>query len=392
MTVSTAVPSPALTDTGFVAPAESAILAGLLADFQVAFGGNLNPALETPQGQLISSLTAVLGHYQDAMLYLFNQFDPAYASGRMQDAIARIYYLTRIPSAATYVECLLSGATGTIIPVGALAIATDGTLYENLSRVTIDASGTVSARFSALTKGPIPCPAGSLVTIYRTVPGWDSITNPHDGVTGRADETRQAFEARRSQSVAVNALGILPAMRGAVLAVPDVLDAYVTENPSDAAQTIGGVQLAAHSLYVAVVGGTDPAVARAILSKKNPGCGYTGSTTVSVTDDNAGYSTPPSYAVTFTRPSSLDVTFAVSLRSGNDVPADAQQQISTALSTRFQALARIGTRIYASAFYGAVGALGDWVRIEQITVNGGNDVDVHIDQFPDLAGVTVTLV
>jgi len=57
--MTTNVPAPTFGPTGFVAPAESAILAGRQADFNQAFGGNLNPALNTSQGQLEQSDTAM---------------------------------------------------------------------------------------------------------------------------------------------------------------------------------------------------------------------------------------------------------------------------------------------------------------------------------------------
>ena len=44
----TNVPALAFGTNGIVAPAESDILAGLLADFQAAFGGALNPSPATP--------------------------------------------------------------------------------------------------------------------------------------------------------------------------------------------------------------------------------------------------------------------------------------------------------------------------------------------------------
>ncbi len=46
------VPRVQFTPEGLVLPNESAILAGVLSDMDAAFGGGLNPALETPQGQL----------------------------------------------------------------------------------------------------------------------------------------------------------------------------------------------------------------------------------------------------------------------------------------------------------------------------------------------------
>ena len=56
--MATSVPTATFGPQGFVAPAEADILAGVQADFTTAFGGNLNPALNTPQGQIASSMTA----------------------------------------------------------------------------------------------------------------------------------------------------------------------------------------------------------------------------------------------------------------------------------------------------------------------------------------------
>ncbi|MCI1323010.1 MAG: hypothetical protein LKG47_07240, partial [Acetobacter fabarum] len=112
----TAVPAPTMTDAGFVAPAESDILAGILDDMNAAFGNVLNTDLSTPQGQLAMSLTAIVGDAYDQMLALFNGVDPARAAGRMQDAIGNLYFMTRKPATATVVTCQCSGAAGTVVP------------------------------------------------------------------------------------------------------------------------------------------------------------------------------------------------------------------------------------------------------------------------------------
>ena len=55
------VPQPTFGDNGFVAPAESDILTAVENDINAAFGGALNMELSTPQGQLASSETAIIG-------------------------------------------------------------------------------------------------------------------------------------------------------------------------------------------------------------------------------------------------------------------------------------------------------------------------------------------
>lgn len=402
--MTTNVPSVQFTAAGLVVPTESAIKAGLWADFQGAFGGNLNESDATPQGQLVASLAATIGASNDLLLQLVNFVDPAFTSGRMQDAIARIYYLTRIAATSTLVQATCTGATGTVIPAGSLALASDGTIYQSLGDATVASGGSVSVTFAAIETGPIACPAGSLSQIYRVVPGWDSISNPSDGIIGRNEETAAEFEKRRSDSVAGNATGILPSIRAAVLAVNGVIDAYVTENPTGAPVTTGGVTIAANSLYVAVSGGTNAAVAAAIWSKKPPGCAYTGTTTVTVTDTQ-GYSPPyPTYSVKFTRPSALPIYFAIEIADNGIVPADAADQIRTAVVAAFNGedggqRARIGTTIYALRFAAAVTGLGPWAQLISISIGTtstptASEVAVNIDKLPtiDAANITVTLV
>jgi uncharacterized phage protein gp47/JayE len=400
----TNVPSPVFTDTGLAIPAEADVVAGLWADFAAAFGSGLNQSAASPQGQLVTSLAAMIGATNDLLLSIVNQVDPAFASGRMQDAIARIYFLARKGPLATVVTATCVGAAGTLIPQGALALATDGTIYESTGDATIASGGSVDVQFQAIVTGAIPCPTGTLTKIYRTIPGWDSITNAADGVPGRDTETRAAFEDRRSGSVAVNGLGVLPSIRAAITNVEDVLDAYVTENPTASPVTNGAITLPAHSVYVAVQGGADADVARSIWQKKAPGCAYVGNTTVTVKDTSSGYDVPyPSYNVTFQRPTALPIFFAVSLTDNGLVPANASDQVKAAIVSAFSGgdggpRGRIGATMYASRFYSAVAALGPWVQIVSITIGitsspTGFDVAVGIDKYPtiDPTDIVVTL-
>lgn len=391
----TSVPSPTFGDNGFVVPTEAAIFAGVQADINTAFGGGLNPGLSTPQGQLATSMAAIIGAADDTFVLYTNQVDPAFASGRMQDAIARIYFLERTPSEPTVVQATCSGLSGVVIPVGALALADDGNIYSCTAEGTIGLGGTVTVPFACTTPGPVVCAAGALNQIYQAIPGWDSVTNAADGVLGRDTETRQEFEARRAASVALNSIGSLPSILGAVLAVDNVLDAYVTENPTGAPLTIGGVSLLAHSVYVAVVGGDEDEVARAIWTKKAPGCAYNGNTTVTVEDTNSGYTPPyPSYDVIFETPVELPILFAVNLVNSAQVPSDVVTQVQDAIISAFGggdggARARIGTTIYASRFYAPVAALGSWAQVISLLVGSTNNASASFTG--SISGTTLTV-
>lgn len=399
----TNVPALVFTPTGLVAPAEGAILSGVMADINAAFGGGVNPALNTPQGQLAMSEAAIIGAKNADLLLYVNGVDPAYSSGRMQDAIGRIYFIERNPAQPSTAQCLCTGSQSTTILEGSLA--SDGTnLWTCLETGTIGVSGNITLTFACTVDGPVPVPEHTVTSIYRTVPGWDSIDNPTAGVVGTVVESRADFEHRRQLSVAQNSVAPIQAIVGKVLNVPDVIDAFGTQNDTGSPLTIGGVTLVAHSLYVCVSGGDPDAVALAIWTKKIPGCAYNGDTTVVVQDTSNGYTPPyPAYNVTFQTAAALPILFAVNITDSPQAPADAEAQVRAAITAAFNgsdggARARIGSTLYASRYYAGVAMLGPWAQIVDILIGSDsathNSVVVPIDSAPTLdpADITVSLV
>ena len=450
----TAVPNVTFTARGFQAPSESEILAGVLADMNAAFGGNLNPALNTPQGQLATTDAAIVAQAYTDFVTLAQLMDPAYSYGRFQDAIGRIVPgqgFARFPATPTTVQATCVGAQGVVVPVGQLVNGADGNLYVCVETGTIPAGGSIDLTFECTVTGPIACPANNLgPQPYTALPGLDTITNAAPGIPGNNVESRAAFELRRTAAVAANAVATLPAVRGAVSIVPNVLDVYTSENfttspvlygatasvtaaiagtnmtvsavlsggplvvgqlvsgvgvsantrivsqssgtaggtgvyvvsvsqsVSSTTLSIGGVIIDANSMYVAVTGGAPQAVAEAIWSKKSPGCGYTGNTTLTVYDTAAPYTPPyPSYSVTYQIPDSLPFCFNVILTDSTAVPANALALIQDAILAAFSGedsgtRARIGSEVYASRFYAPVALLGSWAAIVEINIGTTN--------------------
>ncbi|MFT8490145.1 MAG: hypothetical protein ABF672_06320 [Gluconobacter oxydans] len=313
----TSVPAPSLTDAGYVAPAETDILAGVQADIGAALGGNVNPALNTPQGQLATSETAIIGDCNDQLLAVFNGIDPRNASGRMQDAIGYIYFMERL--------------------------------------------------------------------------------------TG---EDRAAFESRRQNSVGANSTGMNASVLGNLLLVSGVTDAYVVDNPTNAETVVGGVTLPANSLYCCIAGSaTAAAIGYAIFQKKSPGCSYAGSTSVTVQDPASVYGgNGPTYTVKYDVAIDTSIYFSVQITNSSAVPSDAVSQVQSALIAAFTSgeanvTPRIGSTILAGRYYCAVGDLGSWAAVEDITIGttaaaGELKVALNINQSPSLAAanISVTLV
>ena len=418
----TSVPPIVWTPEGVVLPTDAAILAGRQEDINNAFGGGVNPALSTPQGQIASSDSAIVSDKNSDIAYIVNQVDPQYAEGRFQDAIGRIYFMTRKAATSTVVIAAVGGIPGTYIPAGSLALDTSQNVYQLLGAVNIGPGGTIAAEFANVSTGPIPCPIGSLTQIYRAVSGWDTITNSSAGILGSDVESPQAFELRRQNSVALNSHGTPDAIFANVYAVPDVLDCYVKDNPAGITVNYGATNypLAPHSIYVSVVGGVASAIAQAIWNAKDGGCSYSawpnypsGSTvpgdgsveTVVVYDELPQYAPNyPAYGVSFVVPGPTPVYFAVSVQNSSSLPANYVDLIKAAIIAQFNGEnnntpAGIASTIVALTYVGAIIAAVPGVVPISLFVGltsspSAYEVTMGIDQKPtiDVSQIAVTAI
>jgi hypothetical protein len=371
MTFQTAVPPPIFGPTGVVIPIEDAILTGVQTDINTALGGNINPQLTSPQGQIAVTETAIIGDSNALFAWFCNQVDPALNSGRMQDGIGRIYFMTRIAAQPTIQPCICTGLATTPIPVGSQAQDPDTDLLWICQQAgAIGTTGTVTLQFTCATTGPIAPPAR--LVIYQQIFGWESIVPSGDAVLGNSVETPAQYELRRQASVAANASQILDAIQGQVLALSGVLDCFCYENVLGTNLLYGGVILGPHSIYVAVLGGEQTAVAFAIWTKKGPGAGYNGNTWTTVTDPSPAYIAPaPQYTVGYTIPTIVPFVVVVVLSNNAGIPANALSLIQQTIINAFAGLdngsrAKIGSRVLASRYYAGVAALGPWAQIIDI--------------------------
>jgi baseplate J-like protein len=390
----TNVPRPTFGPNGFVAPSEAAILSGVQADINAAFGGNLRPGLSTPQGQIATTEAAAIGDSYATFLYFVNGVDPALNSGRLQDAIGRIYYMSRLPGKPTVQNVACSGLDGVVIPIGAIAQDPSGNLWICQTQGTI-ASGSVTLPFACATFGPTPGPPS--LTIYQTIFGWDSATPTGDAVLGQLVESASAFEARRAASVAANAVSMLDAVQGSVLAVPGVVDCYCVENDNAYPILRGGFVLGRNSLYACVLGGSAQAIANAIWLRKMPGCGYNGSTIETVVDPSPAYLPPiPSYQVAFQIPLIIPFAVLVVIRNNPMIPTNAATLVKNTIVNAFAGLdggprARIGSLIFASRYYAGIAVLGPWAQLVGIRI-GRSGVNAGFTASISATVMTVTAV
>lgn len=357
----------------------------------------LNTAPETPQGQLIDSLTAALNQKDKELAFLAQQFNPLTASGVWQDALAKIYFITRRPAIRSYAECTLTGMQGTVIDEGAqIRSLYDNTLWTLGETITIPEGGVIKAVFTCESEGAVQAAPGTLGQIVTTVAGWDTVTNEEAATAGQSEEGTSAFEARRYASVAMNSRATCSTVYARVAATDGVIACYVTDNKTGKYKIVDGFSLKPHSLYVAVIGGRDADIAKAIYNSVSAGCDYNGNTTVTVTDEN----TNAEEDVTFLRPDELQVYVLVTVDDSFTITEGLGQLIRQAVYNNFygeetaiiasQQVTRVVmfTDLYASRFMPSILNTGISnvlsVHVSFDGVNWTNQVHIPIDAEPVL--------
>uniref|UniRef100_A0AAU6W302 Baseplate protein J-like barrel domain-containing protein n=4 Tax=unclassified bacterial viruses TaxID=12333 RepID=A0AAU6W302_9VIRU len=396
------VPALKITPDGVVAPDSTTIRAAVLADENIAFGGDLDVITpSTPQAFLADQLTSNITDANAAVAYYVSQVDPANAEGRMQEGIARIYFLDRKGATASVVQALVTGQLGSTLAAGALAEDENGLLWQSTGTVSFVSSGSATIQFACLTYGPVQLGIGALTRIAQASPGWDAVTNLAPATLGSDVETRAEFELRRQLSVAKNAQHSPAAVRAAVFDIDGVIDVFVYDNFTNDTILYGATNypLEPHSIYVGVVGGGEQEIAQAIISKISTGCGFNGNTTVVVQDTT--YSYPyPAYNIKFNRPDTLPVLFVIRLANNPSLPSNIisltkAAAINTLNGVNGAQRARMGGQIFASNYYAPIAAISSAVSIVGIkigtTVADQDSISIGIDQEPNVTEENITV-
>lgn len=396
------VPRVTISPNGISVPETEKILDGVLRDYNTAFGGKLNvSSVSTPQYVLSAETAQAIALANADLAFTLSQFDPATAIGRFQDALARIWFLTRNPGTATIVTATCIGQAGYSIPAGSKARDVYGNIYSSLETATFNELGVASVEFANEKTGAIPCSANSLIYIEEAVFGWDSITNESPGVTGTDVESRAAFEARRYASAAQNGKSTTQAIYGLLNSLEGVIAARVEENDTSDPKTIGvtGYSLKPHSIYVAVVGGQEDDIARAIWTKKPGGVGTNGDVSV-IVPDTSYTGAQPEYEIRFVRPTPVPVKFLVTISQDSALGSDLSDQIKAAIVRQYAAdngngRDIIGATVYASRYVGAVTAISESVNVISLkigTTTADSDVvQTGIDQMPVVSAENIIL-
>lgn len=368
---------------------------------------DINTAPETPQGQIIDAETLAITQKDAELAFLANMFNPKTARGIWQDALAEIYFIKRKKAVNSRCYCVLTGLNGTVIEKGSkIQSSADSTYWDLLETVTINDNSSVTALFECESEGAVIASPNTLNKIITTVAGWDTVNNLQAATVGTLEESQQAFEKRRYDSVALNSVGTIASVFSRVNQIDDVVGCYVVDNKTNVNKIIDDYLLKPHSIYVAVIGGSNQDIAEAIYRSLSAGCDYNGNTQITVVDPH----THAKEKVTFMRPTQQNVYIKVNVFD-KDLPDDYENLIKNAVITNFygqdeqieiagEAVTRaiMGQDIYASRFLPSIlnknisSLLSVQISLDNQSFSDYVHIKIDKEPYIDESNITVNLI
>ena len=166
---------------------------------------------------------------------------------------------------------------------------------------------------------------------------------PLYGLRRQTGETDAEARRRILSALAGNGTTMEQNIAAAILEVPDVRQAQVHVNDTNATDDKG---IPAHSICCVVEAGRKASIAEAIFRKKAPGIGTHGTTSVSVTDDNGA-----SHTVKFSRPAESAVNIYIDITSYDGYDSATTDAIRQAVADFLNGF-RIGQPLVVPQLYG----------------------------------------
>lgn len=394
-----------MNNVGYTPQSSATVLANVQTAYTNTFGDGFILSPSSINGQMIQFNTLAAIQVEDAKTILYGSlYNPNLAYGIWLDSICKFNSITRKPPTQSVVAIICTGLAGTIIGVNSKILSTNGDIFYTKNVILIGSSGAATGTFYSDQYGAINCNAGTVNQIVTTIAGWDTVNNPADGTLGTLEESDQNLRNRRKYSLAINSAGSVNSVVAALNENVNILNFGVQENPLDIAQTIQGVSINPHCIYVSIYANyTDEIknqIANILFSKRY--CTMQGDTSWTITDSEYSYVTfVAKWQTAVVAPVQVDIT----IQSSPTYPADIVDLIKAAIvanwNGEFPGIAkyRMQDVINVSRFYPTLIALGVYLinsMTVQLVTSGtpASSVSVSLDKVMTLstANVNVTVV
>lgn len=384
--------APTIDATGISAPAFSDILDFLKSKYQAIYGPDTYLEDDSKDGQLLAIFASCINDANAVAISVYNAFSPATAQGANLSSVVKINGIARAIASASTVDVTIEGVVGTTITNGVVQ-DTNQVNWDLPASVTIPPEGEITVTATCEQPGAVSAAPGTVTTIATPTRGWQTVTNASAASLGNPVEEDADLRVRQASSTALPSLTVLDGIIGAVKAITGVTRVAAYENDTNVIDTNG---LPPHVISLVVEGGDATAIATAIATKKTPGGGTYGTTTVTVNDV---YGIP--HPINFFRPTPQAITAVVNLKAlagySTAVGARVQQAISDYVNSVAIGGGAAGVVEWDACIAAAKGVVGgNTFKITSLTVSGPGgagtpDVPLAFNQSATCTPASVTV-
>lgn len=315
--------APVITATGISAPTYAEVLAFLQDQYRSIYGADVYLGSDSQDGQFLGVIALAISDANAATIAAYLSFSPGTGQGAGLSSNVKINGIKRMAASRSQADVVVIGQAGTTI-INGVAEDEDGNKWALPTSVIIPAGGEITVTATCSVVGAITASPGQINKIATSTRGWQSVNNPNAASPGAPVETDAALRKRQKTSTALPSRTVLEGTIGSVANVPGVTRYAAVDNDTKVTDSNG---IPGNHLALIVEGGDSTAIAEAIASKKGPGGGTFGTTSVTVLNV---YDMP--ITISFYRPTYQAMTVAVALKAlpgyTSSVGASVQQAVS----------------------------------------------------------------
>lgn len=283
-----------ITVTGLQTATQQELINQFTAAFQSIYGADINLQPDSPDGQMMMIFIQAMLDLEDLVTQVYNGFDPDNAIGTVLDQRVAINGIQRQAGTTTVTNITvgtsasvnLYGLDQTANQVFTVADSSGNQFQLQTTQLGFNpGAGGSALSFQAVIPGAVNPTPNTINVPVTIVLGVTFVNNPTaPTAVGINEESDAALKIRRQQSVTLASQGYLSGLLAALENIPGMASAFVYENTTD---TVDADGVPGHSIWVIVSGtAAASAIAQAIYSKRNAGCGMFGTISYVITQVN----------------------------------------------------------------------------------------------------------
>ncbi len=224
-----------LTIDGFIAPTVEELVTDLNTRFLANIDAGLDLAPDQPFGQVVGILAEKFAEVWELQATLYNALNPDAAEGRLLDNVSAISGSRRRSATYSLVTATVNlNGSGTTLPAGTIASVANQPNNRWVLLTPVTNSTLIAANFTSYWRseqpGPFSANSATLTVKETPVVGWNTISNPADGIPGIPQDTDAVLRVERENELTASGSGTDDSVRAKVLLVTGVVQCYVYEN------------------------------------------------------------------------------------------------------------------------------------------------------------------